>query len=42
MGISNLKSKDGYSRVPKVENFPDSRFLDTKTFQTERGIPIYD
>ena len=28
-------------RVPKVQNFPDSRSLDTKTFQIKIMIPIY-
>ena len=30
------------AKVPKELAFPDSRFLDTKTFQIEHVIPIYD
>ena len=31
---------NSHPRVPKVQNFPESRFLDTKTFQIECVIPI--
>ena len=34
--------RNSYFRVPKVQNFPDSIFLETKPFQIESVIPIYN
>jgi hypothetical protein len=37
-----LFSPNGACRVPKLQKFTDSSFLDTKTFQIEHMINIYD